>query len=164
MMADPMMADSIPGLTFRTAGRRDVPDLVRLIADDALAIGGDSDPLDPLYAEAFDRMAAQPGNRMVLAELDGRPVGCFQLTVVHGLGRRGAARATIESVKVASDLRGRGIGGAMMRHAVDLARAEGCALVQLTTQTRRTDAHRFYKRLGFQDSHIGMKLDLTRDG
>lgn len=158
------MADRHPNPTFRTAERRDVPDLVRLIADDALSTGGDADPYDPLYGEAFDRMAAQPGNRMVLAELDGRPVGCFQFTVVHGLGRRGATRATIESVKVASDRRGQGIGSAMMRHAIGLARAEGCALVQLITQTRRTDAQRFYERLGFRASHVGMKLDLIREG
>lgn len=154
------MTDTHPALTFRKAERRDVPDLVRLIADDALSTGGDaySEPLADEYWDAFDRMSAQPGNRFVLAELDGRPVGCFQFSVIHGLGRRGAARALIESVKVVGDLRGRGIGSAMMRHAIELARAEGCAMVQLTTQTRRTDAHRFYERLGFQASHLGMKL------
>ena len=160
------MADaSASTLIFRTAERRDVPEIVRLIADDALANGGDSygEPLAQDYWDAFDRMAAQPGNRIVLAEQDGRLIGCFQFTVVHGLSRRGAARATIESVKVASDQRGQGIGSAMMRHAIELARTEGCALVQLTTQTRRADAHRLYERLGFQATHLGMKLALPRD-
>ncbi|TWA85096.1 acetyltransferase (GNAT) family protein [Azospirillum brasilense] len=150
-------------LTFRTAGRDDVPAIVRLTADDALSTAGDvySEPLDPVYGEAFDRMAAQPGNSIVLAELDGRIVGCFQFTVVHGLVRRGASRATVEAVKVDGALRGQGIGSAMMRHAIALARAEGCVMVQLTSQTRRTDAHRFYERLGFRASHVGMKLLLT---
>ncbi|CAO3448398.1 GCN5-related N-acetyltransferase [Azospirillum argentinense] len=150
-------------LTFRTARRDDVPEIVRLTADDALSTGGDvyAEPLDPLYWDAFDRMAAQPGNSIVLAELDGRIVGCFQFTVTHGLARRGAARATVEAVKVDGALRGQGIGSAMMRHAIALARAEGCVMVQLTSQTRRTDAHRFYERLGFRASHVGMKLMLT---
>jgi GNAT superfamily N-acetyltransferase len=87
-------------------------------------------------------------------------VAVLQVTYIPGLGRHGAQRALVESVRVRADRRGHGVGAALMGWVVERARARGCGLVQLTTDKRRTDARRFYERLGFTASHEGMKLDL----
>jgi GNAT superfamily N-acetyltransferase len=87
-------------------------------------------------------------------------VATMQLTFIAGLSRRGALRMQIEAVRVAASQRGRGLGAAMMEWAIERARLRGCAVVQLTTDKSRTDAHRFYQRLGFLASHEGLKLTL----
>ena len=149
-------------LAFRVARRADLPAIVRMLADDGLGKGREqpTDPLPRAYGDAFDRMAAQPGNIYLLAELDGEVAGCLQLTVIHGLSRMGMSRAQIEGVRVAESHRGQGIGEALFREAIERARAAGCGLVQLTTDKTRPDALRFYEKLGFTASHEGMKLPL----
>ena len=117
-------------------------------------------PADPAYVEALRAIQAEPNSRQLVAVEDGAIVGCFQLNFLPGLGRHGSWRAQIESVRVATQRRNGGIGAAMMRWAIEQARQRGCALVQLTTDKRRADAHRFYRRLGFEASHEGMKLML----
>jgi GNAT superfamily N-acetyltransferase len=87
-------------------------------------------------------------------------VGTLQLTLIPGMARRGALRAQIEAVRVRENLRGRGLGSALLAWAVDEARRRGCALVQLTSDKRRAEAHRLYGRLGFEASHEGFKLRL----
>jgi GNAT superfamily N-acetyltransferase len=146
-------------VTMRPAGAADVPAVLRLLADDPLGKNREA-AIDAPYQAAFAAIAADPNHEVVVAELDGRVVGCFQLSFIPGLSRRGAWRAQIESVRVDSALRGRGAGQAMMEWAIARARERGCALVQLTTDKRRPDAHRFYARLGFVASHEGMKLEL----
>lgn len=158
-------------LHFREARLADLPALVALLADDVLgAAREDTGPiLDPGYAAAFQAIAADPNNRLIVGTLgddDTGPraadaVAAFcQLTVIPCLSRRGRARAQVESVRVRSDLRGRGLGAALMAHVIGEARTAGCGLIQLTTATRRADAQRFYASLGFEASHMGMKLDL----
>lgn len=149
-------------MSFRTATRDDLPAIVRMLADDGLGKGREQpvDPLPKAYGDAFDRMAAQPGNDYLLAEIDGEVAGCLQLTVIHGLSRTGVSRAQIEGVRVAGSYRGKGIGEALFREAIRRAREAGCGLVQLTTDKARPDALRFYEKLGFTASHEGMKLEL----
>jgi GNAT superfamily N-acetyltransferase len=151
---------SRPKPTIRDAGPADLPAVVALLTDDVLGRAREAAVADPAYGSALAAIAADPNNRFLVAEVGGRVVGCFQLTFIPGLGRGGAWRAQIESVRTAADMRGHGIGAAMMRWAIDQARERGCALVQLTTDKRRRDAHRFYGRLGFTPSHEGMKLTL----
>ncbi len=146
-------------LELRRAGPEDVAAIVRLILDDQISASREGADLAP-YEEAFRRIDADPAQLIVAALLDGEVVGTLQLTVVPGLARAGALRGQLEAVRVRADLRGRGIGEAMVRWAVDKARRRGCALAQLTTDKRRTDAHRFYARLGFTASHEGFKLPL----
>jgi GNAT superfamily N-acetyltransferase len=150
------------GLTLRDATRADVPAIVHMLADDELGRGREvlSDPLPASYYAAFDALAADPNNRLMIAEQDGAIVGTFQLTFIAGLSRQGARRALIEAVRIARAQRGTGLGAQMIRAAIDIARKEGCTVMQLTTDKRRKDAHRFYERLGFVASHEGMKLDL----
>ena len=87
-------------------------------------------------------------------------VGCLQLTYLPGLSQQGAWRAQVEGVRVDGALRGTGIGAQMMTAVMQMARARGCYQMQLTTDKRRLDAHRFYERLGFAKSHEGMKVKL----
>lgn len=150
---------TLNGLSVRRALRTDLPRLLELLADDVLGknregIGSD----DPAYIRAFDAIDRDPNQQLLVAELDGRVVGMLQVTYIPGLSRRGAWRANIEAVRVDSGVRGRGIGAWLMSRALEHARKRGCRLAQLTSDKRRAQAHRFYERLGFTDSHIGYKL------
>ncbi|WP_211489742.1 GNAT family N-acetyltransferase [Georgenia thermotolerans] len=145
------------GVVLRRARAADLPALVRLLADDQLGATRDGGDLEP-YRRAFAAIDADPAQLLVVAEADGAVVGTLQLTVIPGLARRGALRAQVEAVRVSAARRGRGLGRAMIGWVIEEARRRGCALVQLTTDKRRTDAHRFYERLGFAASHEGMKL------
>ncbi|WP_158745995.1 GNAT family N-acetyltransferase [Acidisphaera sp. L21] len=153
------MADVI----FRSATRGDLPAIVALLADDVLGQTRETnaDTLDAAYLVAFERILANPNDDLVVADLAGRVVGCLQLTFLSGLSMRGTWRGQVESVRVASDLRGAGIGRSMMLWVIEACRAKGCGLLQLTTNTARIDAQRFYVSLGFKASHVGMKLDLA---
>jgi GNAT superfamily N-acetyltransferase len=91
---------------------------------------------------------------------EGRVVGTLQLTIIPGLSRKGATRSIIESVRIHADERGSGLGTRFIEWAIDRSRSEGCQLVQLTSDVSRTDARRFYERIGFTASHVGFKLQL----
>lgn len=149
-------------MIIRDARRDEVPLIVAMLADDALGRSRErlEDPLPQAYFDAFDAIAADANARLLVAEIDGAVVGTAQLTFLPGLSRQGAWRALIEAVRVDGHRRRAGIGGAMIRGLVDLARDRGCRMVQLTTDKSRTDAHRFYERLGFHATHEGMKLVL----
>lgn len=145
---------------FRTARAEDVPLIVAMLADDVVAAARQGTFGDE-HRAAFDVIDADPNNELIVAELDGEVVGTMQLTYIPGISRRGALRMQIEAVRVASGLRGQGLGRKMMEWALDRGRARGCALVQLTTDKSRKDAHRFYDSLGFTASHEGYKLALS---
>lgn len=145
---------------IRRANREDVEAIVRLLVDDQLGATRDSaDDLGP-YLKAFEGIDADPNQLLMVADENGEVVGTFQLTVIPGLSRKGSLRGQIEGVRVRSDQRGTGLGGTLMNWAVDESRRRGCALVQLTSDQSRVDAHRFYERLGFTASHQGFKLAL----
>jgi GNAT superfamily N-acetyltransferase len=131
-----------------------------MLADDELGSTREdlSDPTP--YDRAFDRLSADPNQHLVVAEIDGAVVGTLQLSVIPGLSPRGTTRSVIEGLRVAGAARGRGLGAEMIRWAVDESRRLGCSLVQLTSDATRTDARRFYERLGFTASHIGFKLQI----
>ena len=150
-------------LTFRPATRADVPAILELLADDEVGRardGGVSDAVNAGHWAAFAEIDTDPRNELIVAELDGTVAGTFQLTFTPSLSRGGSERMTIEAVRVRGDLRGQGLGRRMMRWALDRGRERGCRLAQLTTDKRRTDAHRFYASLGFAATHEGMKLVL----
>lgn len=147
-------------IRFRPATEQDVPEIVALLADDSLGAARERQD-SAEYLAAFRRMQAEGSNHLVVGEADGRVVATYPITFISGLSLRAARRAQVESVRVASALRGQGIGAALMADAEARARAAGCSLIQLTTNRTRTDAHRFYERLGFTPSHIGYKRELT---
>jgi GNAT superfamily N-acetyltransferase len=152
-----------PALTIRRATRADVPAIVRLLADDELGRQRESatDPLPESYFSAFDAIDGDPRHELVVVERDGEVIGTLHLTFLPYLTYRGGTRAQIEAVRVDRRHRDLGVGQRLFTWAIGRAREQGCHLVQLTTNASRGDAHRFYERLGFVPSHIGMKLDLT---
>jgi len=153
------MTDAI---TLRDARRDEVPAIVAMLADDALGATRErlETPLPPPYYVAFEAIVADANNRLLVAEAGGEIVGTLQLTFIPGLSHLGAERAQIEAVRVKSDRRGSGIGQQMITAAVAIVRERGCRTVQLTSSNSRTAAQRFYARLGFVASHVGMKLTL----
>ncbi|WNE97651.1 GNAT family N-acetyltransferase [Streptomyces luomodiensis] len=145
---------------IRRATADDLPAIVAMLADDPLGARQES-PDDPApYRAAFERLDRDPNQRLVVAVQDGRTVGTLQLTMIPGLSRRGATRSIIEGVRIHADVRGGGLGTQLIEWAIEESRRAGCALVQLTSDATRTDAHRFYERLGFEASHLGFKLPL----
>ncbi|MGW1063809.1 N-acetyltransferase family protein [Streptomyces aureus] len=147
-------------LEIRAADADDVPAIVAMLADDPLGAERESpDNLTP-YLDALERLRRDPNQHLVVAVRDGRVVGTLQLTVIPGLSRKGATRSVIEAVRIHADERGSGLGTELIEWAVAESRRQDCRLVQLTSDASRTDAHRFYERLGFEASHIGFKLPL----
>lgn len=149
---------------FRRATLEDLPAIVELLADDQFGKGRNPhfELAREAYETAFHDMQRSSGdNGFIVAVSSDGIVGCYQLTFIRGLSHKGALRAQIESVRVASSLRGGGLGSRMMRDAIERARARSAFQVQLTTDVRREHTRRFYERLGFSASHHGMKLVLS---
>ncbi|MEU1331111.1 GNAT family N-acetyltransferase [Streptomyces sp. NPDC005865] len=147
-------------LEIRPATAVDLPAIVGMLADDPLGAARESpDDLAP-YVTAFELLAADPNQHLVVAEREGRVVGTLQLTIIPGLSRKGATRSIIEGVRIHAEERGSGLGTRFIEWAVEESRRRNCQLVQLTSDASRTDAHRFYERLGFSASHVGFKLQL----
>jgi GNAT superfamily N-acetyltransferase len=149
-------------LMFRQAVRKDLPALVGLFADDS--IGGHGDTTDPaalpLYESAFAAIQASPNDLLFVGVLKDEIVATAQVTFITSLTGRGTRRMAIEAVQTRADMRSRGIGARLINHCLDVARERGIALVQLTSNAKRPDAHRFYERLGFEKTHAGFKLRL----
>lgn len=143
-------------MKIRAATRADVPAIVALYADDMLGAARETPHALDVYYAAFDRLDGE----LLVGEVDGEVVATLQLTLIQQLSAQGGKVAQIEAVRVARDRRSRGLGATLVRDAIERARAAGCARVQLTSNQARTDARRFYERLGFVASHVGFKLAL----
>jgi GNAT superfamily N-acetyltransferase len=149
-------------VTFRRAASGDLEAIVGLLADDPIGSARESAgaPLDPSYQAAFAAIERDPNQLLTVADRDGRVIGVLQLSFIPGLARRGTWRGQIEGVRIVGAERGAGTGRAMLMWAIEECRKRGCGLVQLTSDKRRPDAHRFYEALGFQATHEGYKLAL----
>ncbi|WP_404784535.1 GNAT family N-acetyltransferase [Streptomyces pristinaespiralis] len=148
-------------MIFRTATRSDLAAIIALLTDEETVLDPAATEVDEAYATSFEAIDSDGRNElMVLDEGDGTVLGCLQLTYIPGLGRHGAERALIEAVRIRADRRGNGLGRELLVRAIDRARCRGCTLVQLTSNKRRAEAHRFYGSLGFARSHDGFKLPL----
>ena len=152
-------------LIFRDAAPADIPTMLELShAGDAR--GADTPPLDPAslsdqrYRAAFDAITADPNHRLIVAERNGDVVGTLQISIIPGLPRFGMTRGILENVHIRADQRGNGLGSQLVQWAIDRCREAGCGLVQLTSNKSRLDAHRFYRKLGFEPTHEGFKLFL----
>jgi GNAT superfamily N-acetyltransferase len=148
-------------MALREARREDIRRVVEMLADDDIArsredLAGDMAP----YHAAFDAISADPNNTLYVWDENGAVMGCLQLTFLPGISYQGAWIAQVEGVRVDGSLRGKGVGEKMMEVVIAKSRERGCKQLQLTTNKRRTNAQRFYGRLGFVGSHEGMKLVL----
>lgn len=156
------MIDTEPAdVIFGPAERSDLGAIVELLTDDLLGRAREASDLAP-YGRAFDAIIADPNNHLLVGRLQARLVATLQLTVIPCMSHGGTMRGQLESVRVHETLRSRGIGERLCRHAIDLAQELGCGIIQLTSDHRRTEARRFYERLGFSVTHHGMKLDLRQ--
>ena len=148
-------------VVIRRATAADVAAIVAMIADDQLGATRESlDDLTP-YLAAFEQIDADPNQLLVVADRNAEVIGTLQLTIIPGLSRRGSTRGLIEAVRVAVPARGSGLGTTLIQWAVEESRTRGCTLVQLTSDKTRTDAHRFYTNLGFENTHEGFKIKLS---
>ncbi|MFD1376859.1 GNAT family N-acetyltransferase [Micrococcus antarcticus] len=149
---------------LREARATDLAQIIALMADDEIrrAEHADAGDAGEQYLEAFNEIHADPAHTLIVVEgNDGAIAGTMQLTMLPGLARRGAKRMQIEAVRVASALRGGGLGTEMIRWAISEAESKRIPLVQLTSDAQRQDAHRFYEGLGFTASHVGFKMHLA---
>lgn len=147
-------------MIVREATLDDLPVILAMLAEDTIPADRETDPADSRYRAAFDAISADPNQILAAAELDGAVIGTLQLTFIPGLSFRGAWRGLIEAVRIADGLRGRGHGEQLIDWAVARCRERGCFMAQLTSSNARSDAHRFYERLGWSQSHKGFKLKL----
>jgi GNAT superfamily N-acetyltransferase len=150
-------------VTFRKATLDDLGAIIAMLADDELGRARElvQTPPADCYVRAFNAIAADPNQNLIVAVENGAVVGTMQLTFLPGISRKGQWRGQIEAVRIASSQRGAGLGRRMMEWAIEQCRARGCGLVQLTSDKSRRDAHRFYDNVGFVASHEGYKLKLT---
>lgn len=165
-MSHPRSDTRVGPARLRTATTQDLPAIVGMLADDPLGAQREklTDPLAPSYLAAFEAIAQDPNNELVVAEdPDGEAIAVLQLTFIPYITHQGGWRATIEGVRVASHLRGTGLGRQLLTWAIGRARQRRCHLIQLTTDKQRADALRFYETLGFVATHEGMKLKLALD-
>ena len=147
---------------IRKAERRDLPSIIGLLADDPLGHRRElvGDPPASEYTAGFEAITADPNQFLAVAVDADDVVGTLQLSFIPGISRRGAWRGQVEAVRIAASRRSEGLGETLFQWAIGACRERGCALVQLTTDRTRPDAHRFYERLGFEPTHIGYKLKL----
>ena len=153
---------AIKDLKFRQAILEDLPEIVRMLADDFLGQQREryENPLPESYIKAFEEIDADKNNELIVVENEGDLIGTLQITFTPSIGFQGGKRATVESVRVDEKYRGKGIGKELMKWAIKRAKQENCISMQLTTNLDCKDAHRFYENLGFEKSHLGMKLKL----
>ncbi|MBN2117570.1 MAG: GNAT family N-acetyltransferase [Anaerolineales bacterium] len=147
---------------FRLARRTDLPSIVRMLADDDLGSQREcfEDLLPESYYSAFEQISNDPNHELIVAERNEDLVGTLHLIFLPSISFQGGLRAQVESVRVDKRFQSQGIGSQMMKWTVERARQRGAHMIQLTTHKTRLDAHRFYERLGFKGSHLGMKLSL----
>jgi ribosomal protein S18 acetylase RimI-like enzyme len=151
----------VSDIAIRRATADDIPAIVEMLLEGTVDTSRESpDDLTP-YRRAFADVHADPNQLLMVAERNGQVIGTLQLTIIPGLSRAGSSRGQIEAVRVAEAARGSGLGSVLMEWAIEESRRRGCRLVQLTSDVQRTDAHRFYERLGFTGSHVGYKLKLS---
>ncbi len=147
---------------FRLARRDDLPSIVRMLADDDLGSQREryEDPLPESYCTAFKQIEKDPNHELIVAERDGEVIGTLHLIFLPSISYQGGLRSQVESVRVDKRFQSQGIGSQMMKWTIERARQRGAHIMQLTTHQTRRAAHRFYERLGFKGSHLGMKLSL----
>ncbi len=149
-------------LNFCIAKESDLPDLVNMLMDDSLGAAREdgSIPINQRYVDMFHFIDQDKNNEIIVAENKSKAIGMLHMTYIPCLTHIGSWRCLIEGVRVATEFRGHGVGTQFFQWAIQRARERGCYIMQLTSNKKRTDAIRFYHKLGFTASHEGFKFDL----
>ena len=150
-------------LVFRKARKGDIPNIVKMLAEDELGSKREDYkiPLSKSYYDAFQIIFQDKNQELIILEnFNKEIIGKLQLTFIQYLTHQGGLRAQIEAVRIQKKFRGKGFGKRIFKWAIKRSIDKGAHLIQLTTDKQRPDAIKFYKALGFRDSHIGMKLHL----
>lgn len=145
--------------TLRSAEEKDLPEIVRLLIEDELGATREhfSDPLLPRYREAFQAIIEDKNQALLIVEYQNQVIGTCHLTFMPSLSFKGSWRLNIENIHIDKKFQNQGAGTWMLQRAIDLGRERGCKIVQLTTNKKRFRAQAFYKKLGFEATHEGMK-------
>lgn len=150
-------------MKLRKAKREELLQIIEMYFDDVLGQTREkiSVPLADNYIKAFDIIDNDPNQELlVLVDANEVILGTIQITYIQYLNRGGSKRAIFESVRIHKDHRGKGLGEIMCNLAIQKAKDNGVSIIQLTSDKLRTDALRFYKKLGFSASHEGFKMNL----
>lgn len=147
---------------FREARKEDLEQIIQMLADDELGKSREryEQPLPSAYTEAFEAIERDTNNELIVSCIDDKVIAVLQLTFTPYLTYQGGIRATIEGVRTSKEMRGKGIGAELIQWAISRAKGRGCHVVQLTTDKKRPEALRFYEKLGFSNTHEGLKLHL----
>lgn len=147
---------------FRQAIEADLPAIIAMLADDFLGAGREdaSLPLNEAYIRAFRAIEASTDQFLFVFDLESEVIGTVQISIMPGLSHKGMWRCQIEGVRIAEAYTSKGYGAKMIRAALDFGRQKGCGVAQLTSSLPRERAQAFYERLGFEKSHVGMKIKL----
>ena len=152
-------------MKFRKATKEDIPQIVKMIADDELGKLREDykDPLPSTYYEAFHNIDNDHNQELiVIQDSDSSIIGTLQLSFIQYLTYKGGIRAQIEAVRIRKDKRGEGLGETLFKWAIQRAKDRDAHLIQLTTDKKRPEALKFYEMLGFKASHEGMKLHFSK--
>jgi len=149
-------------LKYRRANSNDLVAIVTLLINDSLGKDREclTQELDSRYLEAFKKIDADPNQYLMIVEIDNVIVGTCHTSLLHSLTFKGSTRLQIEAVRIKDEYRGQGIGEHMISEAIRHGKINGASIIQLTTNKERSDAQRFYERIGFKATHAGMKLYL----
>lgn len=150
-------------LIFRKAKESDIPNIVKMLADDTLGVNREDykKPLPQKYYDAFQNIIQDKSQELlIIYNYRDNIIGTLQLTFIPYLTYKGGLRAQIEAVRVHKDFRGGGFGRKIFEWAINRCKDRGAHMIQLTTDKQRPEGIKFYKAIGFNDSHIGMKFYL----
>lgn len=150
-------------MRVRRAVESDLERVLELLRADV--VRATPEPADVTHREraAMAELVADSGAEVLVGEVGGRVLATAQVNWLRHLTHDGGLICQVEAVRVDTSARGRGLGAALMEHVLEQARQRGAVRVQLTTNVRRAEAQRFYRRLGFEPSHVGMKRYLRGD-
>lgn len=145
--------------TIRAATEADIPRILELYDNDLALTPESRNPNPAGYKQVFAQIRAS-GQELLVAEADGKVVGTMVLFIVPNLSHGGLPWAGVENVVVDSSCRRAGIGRLLMYYAASQAKKSGCYKIQLISDNRRKEAHKFYRMLGYEASGQGFRLYL----
>ncbi|WP_119344574.1 GNAT family N-acetyltransferase [Facilibium subflavum] len=151
-------------VTHRKAQIGDFSQIIKLLADDKLGCTREQagSEVAQEYLDAFAKIDSDSNQYLMVLENDGEVIGTCPLTLMPSLTFLGSTCLQIEAVRVNSSIRGQNLGQQMIEVVINWGFDHGATILQLTTNKERTDALRFYEKLGFKASHEGVKLYLEQ--